>query len=79
MSKKTISFEEGLKRLDEIVGHLEKGDLSLEESIRCFEEGNQLVKLCSRMLDTAEQKVILLREGSDGRAEETETDESSIA
>ena len=79
MAKKSLSFEEALKRLDEIVGHLEKGDLSLEDSVRCFEEGNELVKLCSRMLDAAEQKVILLREGPDGRAEEIETDESSIA
>lgn len=79
MEKKTLSFEEALKRLEEIVGHLEKGDLSLEESVRCFEEGNELVRRCGRMLDEAEQKVILLREGGDGSAVETETEESAIA
>ncbi len=70
LAQKTMSFEDSIKRLEEIVKHLENGDLSLQESIRCFEEGNDLIKKCSSMLDEAEQKVMLLRKGSNGQAEE---------
>ena len=79
MKQKPLSFEESIKRLEEIVGHLEKGDLSLHDSIRCFEEGNMLVKECSRMLDEAEQKVVLLREGNQGEAEEAPFEEPRVS
>ena len=79
LKQKPLSFEESIKRLEEIVGHLEKGDLSLHDSIRCFEEGNMLVKECSRMLDEAEQKVVLLREGNQGEAEEAPFEEPRVS
>lgn len=79
MAQKQYSFEQSIKRLEEIVGHLEKGDLSLEESIRCFEEGNMLVKECSRMLDEAEQKVVMLRTGTMGESEEVPFEESTVS
>ena len=79
MKQKPLSFEESIKRLEEIVGHLEKGDLSLQDSIRCFEEGNMLVKECSRMLDEAEQKVVLLRAGNQGEAEEAPFEEPRVS
>ena len=66
MAKKKISFEESVKRLDEIVKHLESGDLPLEESLALFEEGTELVASCNAMLDQAEQKVSVLRVGKDG-------------
>ena len=47
MARKKLSFEEAMKRLEEIVSHLEKGDIPLEESIRLFEEGSGLLALCS--------------------------------
>ena len=59
-----------MKRLDEIVSHLEKGDIPLEESIHLFEEGSGLLALCSAQLEEAEQKVTLLRRGADGETEE---------
>ena len=59
------SFEESLNRLDEIVRHLEKGDLPLSESLALFEEGTALMSSCSKMLDEAEQKVMKLRKGPD--------------
>jgi exodeoxyribonuclease VII small subunit len=56
-----------MKRLEEIVQGLEEGDLSLEESLRVFEEGMQLIKFCSNKLEEAEKKVTLLVEESGGK------------
>ncbi|MBQ3381331.1 MAG: exodeoxyribonuclease VII small subunit [Oscillospiraceae bacterium] len=70
MARKKLSFEEAMKRLEEIVSHLEKGDIPLEESIRLFEEGSGLLALCSSQLEEAEQKVSLLRRGDDDEMEE---------
>ena len=44
MATKKLSFEQSLARLDEIVRHLEKGDLPLKESLTLFEEGTALIK-----------------------------------
>lgn len=58
-------FEDCLKRLEEIVERLEKGDLSLEESLALFEEGMKLSNSCRGELDQAEGKIeILLKQGS---------------
>lgn len=70
MAEKKLSFEQSLARLDEIVHHLEKGDLPLSESLTLFEEGTQLLSAASRMLDEAEQKVVKLRKGADRQPEE---------
>ena len=70
MSAKKPSFEESLTRLDEIVRHLEKGDLPLSDSLSLFEEGTKLLSACSKMLDEAEQKVVKLRKGADRQPEE---------
>ena len=64
------SFEQSLTRLDEIVRHLEKGDLPLNESLTLFEEGTGLLASCSKLLDEAEQKVVMLRRGADRSPEE---------
>ena len=65
MASGNMTFEESLNRLDEIVRHLEKGDLPLSESLALFEEGTALMSVCSNMLDEAEQKVMKLRKGPD--------------
>ena len=65
MADKKMSFEEALGRLEEIVRHLEKGDLPLSESLKLFEEGSGLLKNCSTMLDEAEQKDVKLKKGED--------------
>ena len=75
MTKKKLSFEESMKRLEEIVLHLEKGDIPLQESIGLFEEGTRLLADCSAMLDEAEQLVVRLRKGNDGEPEELPFDE----
>ena len=68
--KNPLSFEESLSRLDEIVRHLEKGDLPLSDSLKLFEEGTALLASASTMLDEAEQKVVKLRKGADRQPEE---------
>ncbi len=61
-----LSFEESVKRLNEIVEVLEKGDIPLEESIRYFEEGMELLKRCKALLAAAEEKVEMLMKSGDG-------------
>ncbi len=61
-----MTFEQALKRLEEIVKNLERGDVSLADSMSLFEEGTALIKSCSGMLDQAEQKVVMLKKGADG-------------
>ncbi len=57
-------FESNLKRLDQIVTELEKGELPLEQSLTLFEEGVQLSADCRKELQEAEGKVeILLKQG----------------
>ena len=63
--KQTMSFEEALNRLDEIVRKLESGDMLLSDSLALYEEGTGLIKICSKMLDQAEQKVVKLKKGPD--------------
>lgn len=60
------SFENALKELEEIVERLEKGDLSLEESLQLFERGVGLARFCHRKLEEAKRKVeVLVKEGSE--------------
>ena len=66
MSKKSVTFEESMTRLDEIVKALEVGDVRLEESMKLFEEGTKLAAKCAALLDTAELKVSKLMAGPDG-------------
>ena len=65
MAQKKLSFEQSLSRLDEIVRHLESGDLPLSDSLKLFEEATGLISSCSIMLDEAEQQVVKLRKGPD--------------
>lgn len=65
MAAKKPEFEQSLARLEEIVRHLEKGDIPLSESLSLFEEGAGLLASCGKMLDEAEQKVVKLRKGPD--------------
>ena len=65
-AKKNKSFEENMKRVEEIVALLERGDAQLADSLALFEEGTKLVNTCSEMLDKAEQQVVKLQKGPDG-------------
>lgn len=68
---KTMNFEKAMKKLEEIVQELEAGELSLEESIKKFEEGVKLSKYCSSKLDETEKKITLLLKDHHGNLTET--------
>ncbi len=57
-----FNFEEALEKLNEIVESMEDGDLSLEDSLKQFEEGIKLTRSCQAALQNAEQKVKILLE-----------------
>jgi exodeoxyribonuclease VII small subunit len=59
-------FEEAFKKLEAIVNKMESGDLSLEDSLKLFEEGMRLSKLCSQKLTEVQKKVELLMKAEDG-------------
>ncbi|TBV80104.1 MAG: exodeoxyribonuclease VII small subunit [Desulfobulbaceae bacterium] len=64
------NFEESMARMEKITRELEGGDLSLEQSLKKFEEGIRLTELCRKTLDEAEKKVeILLRKNGEIVAE----------
>lgn len=59
-------FEEALEKLEEIVKKMEAGNLTLDESLKAFEEGIKLVRICTKKLDEAERRVdLLLHNGSE--------------
>lgn len=60
--KKSYPFEESLNKLESLVAKMETGELSLEDSLKTFEEGIQLTRECQEALKHAEQKVNLLIE-----------------
>lgn len=59
-----------MEHLEKIVSELESGDLPLEESIKKFEEGMKLSRLCSQILDETEKKIIMLVKGDQGEINE---------
>lgn len=59
-SKQELPFEKSLEKLEGLVKRLESGELSLEDSVKAFEEGVQLAAHCGKKLDEAEKKVEIL-------------------
>lgn len=70
MADKKISFEQALKRLEEIVNLLDSGNAELDKSLDLFEEGVKLVKICQKSLDEAEKKLTIIKEDKNGGFEE---------
>lgn len=64
--QETASFEEKMKKLEEIAAELEKGELDLDASVSKFEEGMKISKECNEMLEKAEKKITMLIKGEDG-------------
>jgi len=67
-ASKQPDFEAALRELEELVQHMEQGDLPLEQSLATFERGVQLTRLCQERLNQAEQRVKLL--SSQGEAQD---------
>lgn len=60
--KPSLDFEHALKELEALVSRMEKGDISLEDSLKHFERGIELTRACQKSLKEAEQKVHILLE-----------------
>lgn len=68
-----LSFEDSMKRLEEVVGKLEGEEVSLEESLKLFEQGVKLMRFCHLRLSEVEEKVQILvtdEKEEEGRLEE---------
>ena len=70
MSKKDVNFEELIEKLEEITNKLEKEQLSLDESVKLFEEGMQISKECNSKLEDAEKRITILINKNDEIKEE---------
>ena len=67
MNQQNATFEASMQRLEQIVRAMERGDVPLEESLKLFQEGTELVRSCGKLLDDAElqvKKVITAPDGS---------------
>lgn len=76
MNQKNMSFEQSMQRLEQIVRTMERGEVPLEDSLKLFQEGTELVRICGKMLDEAELQVKKIVAGPDGQpVEEAFSDE----
>ena len=66
MSKQSKSFEESMERLEQIVRAMERGDVPLEESLKLFQEGTELVQTCTKLLDDAQLQIKKVMTAADG-------------
>lgn len=63
-----LSFEDALKKLEQIVARLESGDAQLQEAIDLYAEGDRLRRLCAARLDAAQARIEAIRTDAEGRA-----------
>ena len=66
MNEKNKSFEQNMARLEQIVRAMERGDVALEESLKLFQEGTELVHSSNRLLDDAQLQVKKMMTAADG-------------
>ena len=66
MSAKSKTFEASMERLETIVRQLEQGNVPLEESLKLFQEGTELVRSCGKLLDNAQLQVNKIMTAADG-------------
>ncbi len=72
MNQENRTFEASMLRLEQIVRTMERGDAPLEESLKLFQEGTELVRSCGRLLEEAELQVKKIMTASDGSPVEEE-------
>ncbi|MBQ2785587.1 MAG: exodeoxyribonuclease VII small subunit [Oscillospiraceae bacterium] len=66
MSEKNMTFEASMQRLEQIVRAMERGDVALDESLKLFQEGTELVRSCGKLLDEAQIQVQKVIKSADG-------------
>lgn len=72
MNQDNMTFEESMQRLEQIVRIMERGEAPLEESLKLFQEGTELVRKCGKLLDEAQLQVTKIMTASDGSPVEEE-------
>ena len=72
MNQQNMTFEASMQRLEQIVRTMERGDAPLEESLRLFQEGTELVRSCGKLLEEAQLQVKKIMTASDGSPVEEE-------
>ena len=70
---KELSFEQAYARLEQILGQLNSGEVSLEDSLKYYEEADKLIQLCNKLLVGAEQKVQMLIKNREGNVQTQES------
>ncbi|MCP4650767.1 MAG: exodeoxyribonuclease VII small subunit [PVC group bacterium] len=78
MKNKELSFEQALERLEVIAEELEGEDISLDDSLKHYEEGMKLMSLCQKKLEESKKKVDLLVKKEGGKLQLKSFDEESI-
>ena len=66
MNQQNKTFEESMQRLEQIVRAMERGDVALEESLKLFQEGTELVSRCGKLLEEAELQIKKVIKTADG-------------
>ena len=66
MNQQNMTFEASMVRLEQIVRIMERGDAPLEESLKLFQEGTELVRVCGKLLDDAQLQVSKVLTAADG-------------
>ena len=66
MNPENKTFEQSMARLEQIVRAMERGDVALEESLKLFQEGTELVRNCQKILDDAQLQVKMIMTAPDG-------------
>ena len=72
MNQKNATFESNMQRLEQIVRAMERGDVPLEESLKLFQEGTELVRTCNQLLENAQLQVKKIMTAPDGSPVEEE-------
>ncbi|NGX42417.1 MAG: Exodeoxyribonuclease 7 small subunit [Chlamydiae bacterium] len=68
-SKKELSFEKAFSRLEEILEKMNSGSISLDESLKLYEEADKLISSCSKRLNEAERKIEMLIKNRSGEVQ----------
>ena len=76
MTKKQMTFEESMERLEEVLRRLENGNETLDASLKLYEEGIALVRACTERLENVEQRMKVLQMNADGNATLVDFDEA---
>lgn len=74
MAQKNIKLEDAMKRLDEVLAALEGENTDLEASLKLYEEGIGLVRLCNEKLSEAERTIKVLKMNADGEIIQSDLD-----